>query len=203
MTDNCYEREILETFPGLEASVKTIENGQSFETFDPHLSLRAIHTPGHLDDHMSFALTSSDPVEKLLISGDIILGTPSAIIDDLDVYLQNLKALQAMNFDNILLPHSVGDQTEHIIVDAKTKLSAYITYRESRLAELVGCFQPSTKVARTELFDRLYGSRGLNETLTIAAYRNLDLQIDKLVKDGTIACDTEGLFSLMNKNSKL
>lgn len=83
---------------------------------------------------MSFALTSQNPDEKLLISGDIILGTPSAIIEDLDVYLKDLKALKAMNFDSILLPHSVGDETDQIIVDARTKLTDYIDYRESRLA---------------------------------------------------------------------
>ena len=66
---------------------------------------------------MSFALKSK--TESFLISGDIILGTPSAIINDLDIYLKNLKMLQKMEFNHILLPHSIGMETEQIIVDAK------------------------------------------------------------------------------------
>ena len=40
---------------------------------------------------MSFALASK--TEKFLISGDIILGTPSAVIEDLDIYLKTLTLL--------------------------------------------------------------------------------------------------------------
>lgn len=141
MTGNSCEQQIVEEFPDLTKLVETITDRQSFDLSDPDLSLQAIYTPGHLDDHMSFALRTK--TESFLISGDIILGTPSAIINDLDVYLKDLKALQAMNFDHILLPHSVGSEIDQIIVDAKSKLKDYIDYRESRLAELLSCFKPA------------------------------------------------------------
>lgn len=49
------------------------------------LEIEAIYTPGHLDDHMSFLIKSEQ--ESILISGDILLGTPSSVVEDLDVYL--------------------------------------------------------------------------------------------------------------------
>ncbi len=45
-----------------------------------------------------------------------------------------------MNFDHILLPHSIGDETEQIIVDARQKIKDYIDYRVSRLDQLLSCF---------------------------------------------------------------
>jgi len=60
---------------------------------------------------MSFLVESGDG-EVLFISGDIILGTPSALIDDLDVYLKTLTRLQSMKIDNILLPHSLGNEID-------------------------------------------------------------------------------------------
>lgn len=132
MTGNEDEKAIIARFPELLKIVKTINHGQSFDLFDPSLTMSAIHTPGHLDDHMSFVLNDSGKT-KYLISGDIILGSPSALILDLDVYLRDLKMLQAMDFDWVLLPHSIGDETDQIIVEAKTKIADYIEYRESRL----------------------------------------------------------------------
>jgi len=71
--------------------VTTIFDGQSFETFDKELTLQSIYSPGHTNDHISFALTSK--TERFLISGDVILGTPSAVIEDLDIYLNTLLML--------------------------------------------------------------------------------------------------------------
>ena len=121
-----------------------------------------------------------------MISGDIILGSPSAVVNDLDIYLKNLKMLQKMNFDFILLPHSVGMETNQIIVDAKTKLHEYITYRETRLNELLRCFYGNKTISREAIYQTMYGGRGLNQVLTLAAYHNLDLQITKLCKDNKI-----------------
>ena len=48
--------------------------------------IECIFTPGHTDDHMSFLVNKVH-----LICGDIVLGTPSSVINDLDVYLKTLK----------------------------------------------------------------------------------------------------------------
>ena len=45
-----------------------------------------------------------------------------------------------MDFDQILLPHSIGEETDQIIVDAREKIKDYIDYRVSRLEQLLKCF---------------------------------------------------------------
>jgi hypothetical protein len=41
-------------------------------------------------------------------------------------------------------------------------------------------------MSREAIYQKMYGSRGLNPILTVAAYHNLDLQITKLCKDNKI-----------------
>jgi hypothetical protein len=53
-------------------------------------------------------------------------------MDDLELYMQDLKLVQSMNFDKAYLVHSHTLNHEHIEVDAQTKITAYIKYREDR-----------------------------------------------------------------------
>ena len=78
--------------------------------------MESIYTPGHLDDHMSFLIKNE--TEHILISGDIILGTPSSLIQDLDVYLKTLRKLQNLKIDFILLPHSTSLDANDVLVPA-------------------------------------------------------------------------------------
>ena len=78
--------------------------------------MESIYTPGHLDDHMSFLI--KDETEQILISGDIIMGTPSALVQDLDVYLKTLRKLQDFKIDYILLPHSTSLDPTDVLVPA-------------------------------------------------------------------------------------
>ena len=52
---------------------------------------KAINTPGHSKDHMSYALESE--TSKVLFAGDIVLSTPSVSFCDLTEYMQNLETL--------------------------------------------------------------------------------------------------------------
>jgi glyoxylase-like metal-dependent hydrolase (beta-lactamase superfamily II) len=65
---------------------------------------------------MSFLIKS--PTESILISGDIILGTPSAVVENLDTYLTTLKSLQKLKIDYLLLPHSLALNLSDILVPA-------------------------------------------------------------------------------------
>ena len=54
------------------------------------LVIKVIHTPGHCEDHVCFYLQN----ENTLFCGDIILGEGSAVIKDLDQYLNSLENLK-------------------------------------------------------------------------------------------------------------
>lgn len=68
--------------------------------------MKAIYTPGHTDDHMSFQFKADN--ETHLVTGDVILGSPSSVVEDLDIYLTTLRKIQALPLDYLLLPHSLG-----------------------------------------------------------------------------------------------
>lgn len=137
LTGNMHESEVFERYPELERRVSTIADNQLFEVEDG-LTIQALHTPGHLDDHMSFLLRE----QRTLICGDIILGSPSTSIQDLDAYMRSLGRLQALTeLEWLLLPHSVGlDDPELIMVPAREKIAEYVHYRVSRFNELLDCF---------------------------------------------------------------
>lgn len=99
------------------------------------IAVQAIYTPGHTDDHMSFLFNVDK--ETHLISGDIILGSPSSVVEDLDVYLATLRKVQALDPDYLLLPHSLGFDKDLVMVPAKEKILAYLQYREERLEQLL------------------------------------------------------------------
>ena len=96
------------------------------------MSFKSLLTPGHCSDHMSFLL--SCPSERILFSGDVILGSPSTSVENLNDYMLSLYKLLKLPIDYICLPHSVDQQIESIIVEGKKKLLEYVRYREDRLA---------------------------------------------------------------------
>ena len=69
------------------------------------------------------------------------------------------------------------------MVAGKEKLEAYIKYREDRDKAILLCFQKRDELTREELFDMIYGGRGLTGDLVVAARNNLDLHLAKLIHD--------------------
>ena len=83
---------------------------------------------------MSFLLNK----EKVLFSGDIILGSPSTVVEDLTVYMYTLfKLRDNFSFDWICTTHSTSLEDdacpESIMMDGPSKLGEYIKYRVDRL----------------------------------------------------------------------
>ena len=67
--------------------------GKVFE-LDDHISIESIFTPGHIDDHVSFLMVEKNLNERILFSGDIILDSPSTVVDDLPVYMESLYKIK-------------------------------------------------------------------------------------------------------------
>ena len=120
LTDNRFEREVFEKFPDLRQKVNTIEDNQIFQV-EEGLSIQALYTPGHIDDHMSFLLRE----ERTLVCGDIILGSPSTSIIDLDAYIRSLGRIQQIEeLEWLLLPHSISlENPDLILVPAREKIA--------------------------------------------------------------------------------
>jgi glyoxylase-like metal-dependent hydrolase (beta-lactamase superfamily II) len=68
---------------------------------------------------MSFLLNGGG--EEILFSGDIVLGTPSSLVDELSQYMETLKNLISIKppIEWICLPHSLHPTlTEGLMVPA-------------------------------------------------------------------------------------
>jgi len=74
--------------------------------------LKAVYTPGHCSDHMSFVVDSDSDKQRLLFPGDVILDTPSTTLEDLNQYMQTLQSILTLEADTIFLPHSYEDKEE-------------------------------------------------------------------------------------------
>ena len=122
---------------------------------------------------MSFQFKVGD--ETHLVTGDVILGSPSSVVEDLDTYLTTLRRIQTLSLDYLLLPHSLNLEKDQVMVPAKEKIQAYLNYREERLEQLLNAVKSKTISSREELYNQLYGEKDLSGSLEIAAYRNLDL----------------------------
>ncbi len=53
-------------------------------------------------------------------------------MDDLELYMKDLRRAQSMNFDKLYLVHTLSYEPNELIVDANQKISDYISYREKR-----------------------------------------------------------------------
>ena len=161
------------------------------------LTVEAIFTPGHSDDHTSFFIRE----EKALISGDLILGAPSTSVNDLDAYMKSLYKLRQFPIEWVLLPHSVSlDSPSFIMVEGPPKIEAYIAYREKQMLKILESFAPqpgeSNEAAflprsQAQLYEVIYGARNLSDGLKLAAFANLYQQTEKLRNDGLLAYDEE------------
>ena len=105
-----------------------------------------------------------------------MLGTPSTVVADLPAYMDTMYSLKnrLSEFDEIALPHSVKlEEGEDLVVPAKEKLEAYIEYRESRLKQLQAAIEGGAK-SKDEMYDSLYGDRGLTGKIRDMAWNNLE-----------------------------
>ena len=89
---------------------------------------------------MSFLLKYQE--ESILFSGDIILGSPSTVVENLTTYMTTLNSLRDNPdyfFNHVCVPHSTSLKSEdedNVIMDGPKKLDEYIKYREDRLIQM-------------------------------------------------------------------
>ena len=108
---------------------RTIAEGDTLD--GPGWHLTALHTPGHASDHLCFALAE----EKVLFSGDHVMGWSTSVIlppdGDMASYMRSLEKLLARD-DALYLPtHGPA------IPDPKPHVRAFIEHRRERRAAIL------------------------------------------------------------------
>ena len=140
-------------------TLEQVKDGDGFS--GDGYTLRAVHTPGHAQDHICYYLEE----EKALFSGDVILGAGTTVIPqdggNLSDYLETLRRLQAMHIERIYPGHGP------VIENAAEKIAEYLNHRLERerqiLDELTGGPKSVEEMVRSiyrEYPEQLYAAAG-------------------------------------------
>jgi glyoxylase-like metal-dependent hydrolase (beta-lactamase superfamily II) len=128
-------------------TLEPIRAGDVFRT--DGATLRAIHSPGHAQDHICFYLEE----ERALFTGDVVLGAGTTVIPldggDMGLYLESLARMLELALARIYPGHGP------FIADPTAKLHEYIAHRRDREAQIVAAARAgATTVER--MVERIY-----------------------------------------------
>lgn len=110
---------------------RALEHGQPLGAPGANWTLRAIHTPGHIADHLCFALEpASGGAAAAVFSGDHVMAWATSLVSppdgDMRAYMDSL-ALMARRRDPLLLPGH-GEPVE----DPAARVAELIAHRRGR-----------------------------------------------------------------------
>jgi glyoxylase-like metal-dependent hydrolase (beta-lactamase superfamily II) len=138
-------------------------------------TLRAIHAPGHAEDHLCFVLEE----EGSLFSGDNVLGIGTAVIPgqggDLRQYLDSLERLLAQEPGVIYPAHGP------LIRDGEAKIREYIAHRQKREDQILAALGEGPR-AISEIVAQIYGE--YPDALHQAAGESVGSHLRKLEDEG-------------------
>ncbi|KAI9643307.1 hypothetical protein NHQ30_007926 [Ciborinia camelliae] len=102
-----------------------IKDGQIFASEGG--TLRAIHSPGHTQDHMALILEEEDA----MFTGDSVLGHGTAVFEDLMTYLDSLERMKGLFGGKAYPGHGA------VIEDGPSKIEEYIRHRKERESQVI------------------------------------------------------------------
>jgi glyoxylase-like metal-dependent hydrolase (beta-lactamase superfamily II) len=146
-------------------------------------TLRAIHTPGHAQDHLCYYLEE----EKALFTGDLILGAGTTVIPtdggDMALYLDSLERLLALDLERIYPAHGPA------IRDPYARIREYLAHRRMREAQIVEALGSGPSEIGA-IVERVYV--GTPVFLHAAAAQSVRAHLVKLERDGVVRHVTPG-----------
>lgn len=171
------------TAEALEGSVKVDRLIEDADVIDlpgePHLTLRAMHTPGHARGHLCFY----EERTGALITGDNIVGLGSVLIDppegNMRDYLDSLERMRS-------LPHLTVLFGAHgpAMGNPRAKIDEYISHRLEREENILRAVRAGAGHTPKEIVERVYTdvhpkALGMAERATLAHLEKLEA--DRLV----------------------
>lgn len=148
-------------------------------------TLRALFTPGHEVDHVSFHLKE----DRILFTGDCILGASSSTVRDLASYMQSLRLLQRYPHEIICPGHGP------VVLPPRggQLVQWYIDHREQREQQILAALARGFSDVKS--ITRAVYPRNLRQGLRAGAERNVATHLEKLVQEGRIA-ETPSRYAL-------
>jgi ribonuclease/clavin/mitogillin len=140
-------------------------------------TLRAVHAPGHAEDHLCFVLEE----EQALFSGDNVLGVGTTVIPgrggDLADYLRSLERLLAES------PRAIYPAHGPRIADGSAKIREYIAHRMLREGEILAAVADGLSRIG-EMVERVYAAYPVQ--LHGPAARSVSAHLQKLEREGRV-----------------
>ena len=138
------------------------------------VKLRAYFTPGHEVDHVSYYLAA----DKVVFSGDTILGNSSSSVRNLKQYMASLETLAALKPDVLCPGHG------QVINNGRARVQWYIRHRTEREEQVLAALASGVESV-DEIVTAVY-PRNLRRNLRSAAARNVRTHLDKLTEEGRV-----------------
>ena len=160
--------EPLRAFEPLQDGERVMANG---------FGLRAIFTPGHAMDHLCFYLED----ERILFSGDLVLGTGTTVIPvdggDMTAYLASLRRLLELDIREIYPGHGpVIDRPREYIL-------AYVRHREMREEQILALLREGVRDVPT-MVKRIYAD--VPQAVHGLAQQSVLSHLIKLEREGVV-----------------
>ena len=137
-------------------------------------ALRALFTPGHEEDHVSYYLAA----DRVMFTGDTVLGGSSSSVRDLGPYMRSLELLASYRPDRVFPAHGP-------LVDKGTeRIRSYISHREERERQIMAALEEGL----TDVYQivKFVYPRNLRKGLREAAARNVRTHLAKLKVEGRV-----------------
>ncbi|PYH86364.1 putative metallo-beta-lactamase domain protein [Aspergillus uvarum CBS 121591] len=167
-----------------EQSQHPIEDGQIFQV--EGATIRAVHGPGHSHDHMCFILEE----ENAMFTGDNVLGHGTSAVEQLGIYMETLRKLQAQGCKTGYPAHGA------VIPDLNLKIATELaqkTRREKQCLAALGRIRKErstgqlASVTVSELIDVVHGTRVNEDVRKMALEPFMEEVLRKLAEDGKVA----------------
>ena len=149
------------------------------------VKLRAYFTPGHEDDHVCYYMAA----EKVVFSGDTVLGNSSSSVRNLKQYMASLDTIARLKPDMICPGHG------QIINNGTARVNGYIRHRTEREGQVLAALASGMESVG-EIVSAVY-PRNLRRNLRSAAARNVRTHLGKLTEDGRVT-ESEATYTVTN-----
>ncbi|KAF1957832.1 metallo-beta-lactamase domain protein [Byssothecium circinans] len=181
--------DLLRLDPTLKDSIhKYMPNRGQQDIFDGQIfnvegaTVRAIHVPGHSEDHMCFVLEE----EKAMFTGDNVLGHGTSAVEDLGTFMTSLQKMQTQNCATGYPAHGVT------IANLPVKLAGELAQKRRRERQVLQALgkvrnRGGKSVTVQDLVVEMYGSSLDESTRTLALEPFVAEVLRKLADDGKVA----------------
>src|SRR5690606_21258767 len=136
--------------------------------------LDVLYTPGHSDDHLCFRS------DRVLFTGDHILGGSSVMVERMGPYLSSLERLRPLDLDMLYPGHG------EVMDDPGAVIDWYIAHRMQREGEIIDAISAGAATVG-EIVEVVY--REVDSSLHPLAARAVRAHLDKLVEEGSLRVD--------------